>query len=224
MNEAPCDDGRQCPPLETLPVPELVSRAQRGSLPCFSELVTRFEGRLLNFLLRKTGSTHDAEDLAQEAFVRAWRRVEQYDPRWQFSTWLFTIAHRLAITQHRRRDVATSCDALDLAPVDGHDPARLLAERERGGQLWETADRILTETQRTALWLRYAEDLSNADIAAITGRSRVSVRVTLFRAREALAAHERAGPEGRSEGQTAVPDDDIQAAGLTRTITGDLVC
>ncbi len=219
MNESPGDDGRQRPPLEALSLSELVSRAQRGSLPCFSELVKRFEGRLLNFLIRKTGSTHDAEDLAQEAFVRAWQRFEQYDPRWQFSTWLFTIAHRLAKTHYRRRTVAPSCDMLELATVDGDDPARLLADRERGGQLWETADRILTETQRTVLWLRYAEDLSNADIAAITGRSRVTVRVTLFRAREALAAHARAG----CDGQTAVPDD-RQAAGLTDAMTGDLVC
>ena len=219
MNESFGDNGRQRPALETLSLPELVGRAQRGSLPCFSELVKRFEGRLLNFLLRKTGSIHDAEDLAQEAFVRAWQRFGQYDPRWQFSTWLFTIAHRLAITHHHRRTVAPSSGALDLAAVDGDDPARLLADREHGGQLWETADRILTETQRTVLWLRYAEDLSNADIAAITGRSRVTVRVTLFRAREALAAHERAG----CDGPTAVPDD-IQAAGLAETMTGDLVC
>ncbi len=151
--------------------------------------------------------------------MRAWQRFEQYDPRWQFSTWLFTIAHRLAITHRRRHDVATSCDTREFATVDRDDPARLLADREQGGQLWETADRILTETQRTALWLRYAEDLSNTDIAAITGRSRVSVRVTLFRARETLAAHERL----RRDGRPAVSDD-IQAAGLTETMTGDLVC
>ncbi len=219
MNESPGDDARQRLHPAALPLPELVSRAQGGSVPCFAELVKRFEGRLLNFLRRKTGSTHDAEDLAQEAFVRAWQRFEQYDPRWQFSTWLFTIAHRLAITHRRRHVVATFCDTLELAAVDRDDPARLLADREQGGQLWETADRILTETQRTALWLRYAEDLSNTDIAAITGRSRVSVRVTLFRAREALAAHERP----RRDGRPAVSGD-IQAAGLTETLTGDLVC
>ena len=219
MNEPSGDDARQRPSPAALPIPDLVSRAQRGSLPCFAELVKRFEGRLLNFLRRRTGSVHDAEDLAQDAFVRAWQRIEQYDPRWQFSTWLFTIAHRLAITHRARREVSASCDVLEPATLDRHDPVRVLADREHGGQLWETADRILSETQRTALWLRYAEDLSNTDIAAITGRSRVSVRVTLFRAREALAAHERAG----CDGQTAVPDD-IQAAGLAETMTGDLVC
>ncbi len=219
MTEPSGDDARQRPLLAALPLPELVGRAQRGSLPCFAELVRRFEGRLLNFLRRKTGSLHDAEDLAQDTFVRAWQRVDQYDPRWQFSTWLFTIAHRLAITHRRRREVRTSRDMLE--PATGHrdEPLRVLADREQGGQLWETADRILTETQRTALWLRYAEDLSNTDIAAITGRSRVSVRVTLFRAREALAAHERARPEVRP-----VDTDDMQVAGLAGTMTGDLVC
>lgn len=219
MNEPSGTDARQRPRLAALPIPELVSCAQRGSLPCFAELVKRFEGRLLNFLRRKTGSIHDAEDLAQDAFVRAWQRIEQYDPRWQFSTWLFTIAHRLAKTHRRRGEVSVSYDVLEPATGDRDDPVRLLADREQGGQLWETADRILSETQRTALWLRYAEDLSNADIAAITGRSRVSVRVALFRAREALAAHERARPDVRP-----VETDDMQAAGLVETMTGDLVC
>ncbi len=206
--------------LSALPLPDLVSRAQSGSLPCFAELVKRFEGRLFNFLCRRTGSTHDAEDLAQDAFVRAWRRIEQYNPRWQFSTWLFTIAHRLAIThlQRRRRERGT-CNGREIATAQRDDPGRIVADRDHCDLLWETADRILTTSQRTALWLRYAEEISNKEIAAITGCSQVSVRVTLFRAREALAAHERAPRSGaRSDKQAH------QAAGLTKTLEGDLVC
>ncbi|MEE8146382.1 MAG: sigma-70 family RNA polymerase sigma factor, partial [Longimicrobiales bacterium] len=85
-------------PIEDLPVCTLVSRAQTGSLSSFAELVARFEGRLFNFLLRRTRCVADAEDLAQDTFVRAWQRIRRYDPRWRFSTWLFTIAHRLAVT------------------------------------------------------------------------------------------------------------------------------
>ena len=135
------------------------------------QLVERFEGRLLNFLRRKTGSTHDAEDLAQEAFVRAWQRFEQYDPRWQFSTWLFTIAHRLAITHRRHHVVATSCDTLDLAAVDRDDPARLLADREQGGQLWETADRILSLPMFPALEAADADRVAQAVLDFFAGMS-----------------------------------------------------
>jgi RNA polymerase sigma-70 factor (ECF subfamily) len=202
--------------LGDLEVPELVSRARNGSLPCFAELVRLYEGRLFNFLLRRTRSAADAEDLVQETFVRAWQRIGQYNPRWQFSTWLFTIARRLAIAQivaHERRrqgEAAPACLAHAASGV--RDPAGPLTDREQCRHIWALADRILPETQRTALWLRYAEGLGTKEIARVLGKSRVMVRVTLFRAREALAARRRA------EGAPA------PAAKTTQPLTGELVC
>ncbi len=217
------DNARQPRLLSEEPIPHLVSRAQRGSLPCFAELVKRFEGRLYNFLGHRTASSHDAEDLVQDTFVRAWQRIEQYDPRWQFSTWLFTIAHRLAITHGRRRqrEVGWS-EGRDIQTVERDDPARAIADREQSGLLWETAERILTESQRTVLWLRYAEELSNRDIARVLGRSQISVRVTLFRAREALAAHEQLDRSRRR--RDTAPCNTKRAAGLKETLAGDLAC
>ena len=166
----------------------MARRAKEGSLPCFAELVKRLEGRLFNFLLRRTGSADDAEDLTQEAFVRAWQRIERYDPRYQFTTWLFTIANRLAATHYRRarRESVVRSSLQPSAEADS--PASVIAEREQGRLLWDIADRVLTDTQRTALWLRFAEDLPVREIAAVMGKSRVTVRVTLLRARNALAA------------------------------------
>ena len=217
------DDARQPRLLSEESIPHLASRAQRGSLPCFAERVKRFEGRLFNFLVRRTATTHDAEDLAQDAFVRAWQRIDQYDPRWQFSTWLFTIAHRLAITRGRRRqrEVGWS-DGRDDATVNHDDPGRAIADRESCVLLWETAERILTESQRTVLWLRYAEELSNRDIARVLGKTQISVRVTLFRAREALATHEQLDHSRRRH--DTVPCDTRQAAALTETLAGDMAC
>ena len=86
------------------PTPEeLALEAQQGSVAAYSELVRVFEGRLYNFLLRRVGSAADAEDLTQEAFLRAWQRLGTYRPKWRFSTWLFTIAFRLAVDESRRR-------------------------------------------------------------------------------------------------------------------------
>ena len=217
------NNARQAGLLSEEPIPHLVSRAQRGSLPCFAELVKRFEGRLFNFLVRRTATTHDAEDLVQDAFVRAWQRIDQYDPRWQFSTWLFTIANRLAITHGRRRQREIGwVDGQEVPTVERDDPGRAVADRELCGLLWETAERILSESQRTVLWLRYAEELSNKDIARVLGRSQISVRVTLFRAREALAAHEQVD-RARLRRDT-VPCDTKRAAGLKETLAGDLLC
>ncbi|MHC4767464.1 MAG: RNA polymerase sigma factor [Planctomycetota bacterium] len=198
-------------PLGDLEIPELVSRAQEGSLPCFAELVKRFEGRLFNFVLRRMQSPEDAEDLVQDTFVRAWQRIGQYNPRWQFSTWLYTIAHRLAIAQrHRlRREARPAC--LDRVPAEC-DPARPAADREQCRHVWALADRLLPETQRVALWLRYAEGLGTSEIARVLGKSRVGVRVMLFRARETLAANLRSAPIRRP------------AATTKQQLTGEFAC
>jgi RNA polymerase sigma-70 factor (ECF subfamily) len=173
-------------------VRELVRRAQTGSAEAFEALVTRYESPLYNFLLRRAASAEDAEEIAQDAFVRAWRKIASYDARWSFSTWLFTLARRLAATRERsrrpRRFANDSHDALDGVPVHA-DPGSALSASEESASLWSIADRVLDGDQRAALWLRYAEDLSVKEIAEVLGRSAVSVRVMLFRARARLAQH-----------------------------------
>jgi RNA polymerase sigma-70 factor (ECF subfamily) len=196
----------------TPPTPRLISRAQGGSLPCFAEIVRRYEGRLFNFLLRRTRSIPDAEDLVQETFVRAWQRIGQYNPRWQFSTWLFTIANRLAIERRRRMQREASFVLLDRAASAGCEPAGPVADREQCRHIWALADRILSETQRTALWLRYGEELGPKEIARVLGQSQVGVRVTLCRARKALAAH--LGSAGEPE----------PAVKTRQHLTGELAC
>ena len=178
----------------TLDVPsseELACRAQAGSLPSFAMLVQRHQGRLYNFLLRKLGSEPDAEDVTQETFVRAWQRIDQYRPRWRFSTWLYTIGSRLAINHHRagarRRRVERPAAGFDRAVTGGADPAEQVSRLEDHENVWSLASRLLTADQLTMLWLRYAEDLSAQEIAGIMARTQVVVRVTLHRAKQRLA-------------------------------------
>lgn len=176
---------------------ELALAARGGALAPFTVLVERYEGRLFNFLLRRCVCASDAEDLTQETFLRAFRRIDRYDPRWRFSTWLFTIGARLAATRARAegrrgtRERLAGAEDARAAPAPGPaDAAEALDER---GRVWAIAQRTLTEDQRSLLWLRYAEDLSMREIATVTGRTEIGVRVALFRARDALAAS--LGPE-----------------------------
>jgi RNA polymerase sigma-70 factor (ECF subfamily) len=199
--------------LGDLDVPDLVSRARRGSLPAFTELVARFEDRLFNFLLRRAATRADAEDLVQETFVRAWQQIGRYDRRWQFSTWLFTIGRRLAADHGRRGAPAASPGR---GPADDGDPGAPIADRELCRHIWALADRVLPETQRTALWLRYAEDLSTREIARVLGKSPVMVRVTLLRARKALRRRLATGRD-----REAVPEETGRTA---QTLTGELAC
>jgi RNA polymerase sigma-70 factor (ECF subfamily) len=167
-------------------IEDLVRRARAGSPAAFGELVERFESPVFNFLLRRGAGAEDAEELAQDTFVRAWRRLDLYDPRWSFATWLFALARRLSATRSRRSAPAIEGgDALGDVPVQA-DPAREVARTEERASLWSIAERVLEDDPLSALWLRYAEDLSIEEIARVLGRSQVSVRVILFRARAKL--------------------------------------
>lgn len=127
--------------------------------------------------------------MAQATFVRAWRSLRTYDPGRPFATWLFTIAAR-ASAGHLRT-IRRNATLVDGAAPDSPDA---LETREQARLAWTIAHRLLSTEQYTALWLRYAESMPMREIAAVLGRSEVSVRVGLHRARELIAAEmERLG-------------------------------
>jgi RNA polymerase sigma-70 factor (ECF subfamily) len=169
-------------PPRSLSVEELVRRCRDGCEQSFAEVVRRYSPRLLAFLLQKTHNAHDAEDLVQETFIKAYENIHRYNSRWKFSTWLFTIAARLAAGHHRRRkdlhgvgDVAT--DALN--------PADLAGRREARQNLWLLAA-SLSPNQYEALWLRYVQEMSIKEIAKVLSKSQVNVKVLLYRAKTNL--------------------------------------
>jgi RNA polymerase sigma-70 factor (ECF subfamily) len=163
---------------------ELVAKAQTGSVPAFAELISRFETRLFNFLLRRSTaagrSVIGTEDLTQETFVRAWQSIHRYQPRYRFSTWLFTIGARLARDAQRTQRRWRTHD--QRAGQAWH-------EQTDAAPLWDLAEQVLTQDQHSALWLRYAEDLSIAETARVLGRTQIGTRVLLHRARTRLAEH-----------------------------------
>jgi RNA polymerase sigma-70 factor (ECF subfamily) len=159
----------------------------------------RFEGRLFNFLLRRVASRVDAEDLTQEAFVRSWERIASYDPTWRFSTWLFTIASRLAVSEHRRRRPMLVIESAEQVGRCDADLASAEQSQHGGSRLWALAQVVLREDQHTALWLRYAEDMTIGEIAKVMGKTHVGVRVALFRARQTLAQAARGSGLGESD-------------------------
>ena len=115
--------------------------------------------------------------------------------------------------QRRRRSLRSLTRLAGRAPAEVADPARVIADREQCRLLWDVADRILGETQRTALWLRYAEDLTPGEIARVLGKPRIAVRVMLHRAREALAGE--AARAGRRRETVAA---------LEKKLAGDWTC
>jgi RNA polymerase sigma-70 factor (ECF subfamily) len=172
---------------------QLAVRAQRGCEASFEQLVRRLQVPLVQFLLRWTTRHADAEDLAQDTFVRAFRNLDQYSPQWRFRTWLFTIAQRLSINGARRQRPEQASPALFAAiPSQRPDAAEQFAARESAKSLWDTIGRVLDREQAAALWLHYVEELSTAEMGQVLGRSRVAVKTMLFRARQRLLPHLKA--------------------------------
>lgn len=162
---------------------ELIDAARQGSVVAFTELVHAHRSRLLRFLLTRCPTYADAEDALQDTFLNAFRYLSSYDPRWRFSTWLYRIAVRNALKLHR------PYEPLDEEPADpAGDPLQHCIAASERENLWLTARRVLAEDVCMALWLRYVEDMSVNDVAAVLDRSASWTKVNLMRARQALDA------------------------------------
>ena len=164
---------------------QLALYAASGCRESFEELVRRFQVPLFHFLSRRMRTVEDAEDIAQEAFVRAYENMGRYRSEWRFSTWLFTIASRLSISHARKKQLATVDEGLESV-VAAPDTSEQIAAREMRDRLWDLAEKTLDPSKFTALWLFYVEEMPVVEIAKVLGASRVAVRTMLFRARKRL--------------------------------------
>ncbi len=184
---------------------ELARKAQAGCSASFEALVHRYEARVFCFAANTCCNASDAQEVTQDAFVSAYRSLEKFDTKRSFETWLFTIARRKCIDHHRSVRYASG----EVLPeeVDTNDPAELLAQREAEGDLWQVAKRVLPSLQFEALWLRHAEDMSVAEVAQVLRRTKIHVKVLLFRARlgldAELTARRAVGATSRTNGKLA---------------------
>ena len=174
----------------------LMLQVRSGSAPAFEELVLRYQNRLLTILEHLVGNREQAEDLAQETFLRVFRARERYEPGAKFSTWLFTIANNVASnalrSRSRRREVgvpegngdqsgAMQLDQLAKA-ASGFMPTRNLDKTEQA-EMVRHAVAALSERQRMALLLAKFEGMSYQDIADSMGLSVQAIKSLLSRAR-----------------------------------------
>ena len=162
---------------------ELVSETLAGDRDYYTELVNRYSVRLFHFLLPRIQSVEDTEDLVQETFIKAYVNLARYKTKYRFSTWLFTIATRLMISQHRKKQTLHIPPA---AKQNNQDPFEILVLEEERENIWMLA-RSLNEDQYNALWLRYVEDMSISEISRILKKTRIHIKVLLHRGRSNLA-------------------------------------
>lgn len=165
---------------------ELMARASAGDQRAFAELYERHRGAVFTFLLHLTGARPAAEDLLQEAFLRAWRGRAEYRASAAFRAWLFTIARRLAVDRFRREGLAWEENPAALGAAASVDaPDRRAEARDELARLQRALDQ-LPPARREVILLSRLAGLDAAEIARITGSTAAAVRVQLHRALQRL--------------------------------------
>ncbi|MBY0523117.1 MAG: sigma-70 family RNA polymerase sigma factor [Gemmataceae bacterium] len=176
----------------------LMLRVRADEPGAFQELVDAFQHRLVAVMHHLVGSAEEAEDLAQEVFLRVYRARKKYRPRSKFSTWLFTIANNLALnalrTRQRKPSVplnVSDSGALGPRPAEqlvrdrASQPGQRLQQQELVGVIQRALEN-LNERQRVAVVLNKFEDMNYAEIAEVMDLTTQAVKSLLSRARTNL--------------------------------------
>lgn len=192
----------------------VVEMVRRGETDAFGILVDRYERRLLSVLSRFVPDFEQSRDLAQETFLRAYERLDQFDPSRRFGPWLFRIGVNLALDYSRKKHgkrrlwMSLFADSRTETPPDPATsdprPSQDLAQEVRH------VLSLLPEQHRTVLVLRDLENFSTSEIAAILHRKEATIRWKLCEARERFQKlwQQRLGQNGLGEGSPARPESD----------------
>jgi RNA polymerase sigma-70 factor, ECF subfamily len=169
------------------PEVEWMARIRDGDMEAFRLLVEAHQSRVINTISKLLGSDAEAEDLAQQVFIRVWRSAGRYQPTAKFTTWLFRITRNLVFNELRRRKhfAEQSEDSPEPAERTEREPDRVLLEDELQKAI-QTAIQELPEAQRMAIVLRRYEEMSYEEIARVMGTTVPAVKSILFRARADL--------------------------------------
>lgn len=161
----------------------LVELVRKGLREAFDEIDRRYRAKLCRFLARHASGPDHAEEIAQHALVKAFLSIETLRRGDRLSGWLYQIAFRLAVDEARKERPEQLAASEAAALVDRRPTIELEPEADN---LWTIAERILKPDEYSAIWLKYVDGYKIDSIAKIMGRTRISVRVLLFRARKKL--------------------------------------
>lgn len=169
---------------------ELVRRARAGDGDAFGTLVERYQARIVR-LVRGMVPEHDAEDVAQDAFVKAFRKLGEFDERARFYTWLYRIASNAALDWRKREryrrhgDLPETESGEDAVPSEEPGPQTSARRRELAEAIDAAVERLPPHYHEIVV-LREVEGLSYEEIAETLAISKGTVESRLFRARERL--------------------------------------
>lgn len=178
---------------------ELVARAQQGSEKAYRELLGRYQRPVFSIIYRMIRDREQAEDLAQETFVRVFNHIDRYDPRYKFSSWIFKIATNLTIDWIRRKELNTvsidgsrnavtaeqiEATSITIASPD-ENPEELLVAKQLGEEIEQAIGKLRPE-YRAAILLRHVEGREYQEIAEILALPLGTVKTYIHRGRNEL--------------------------------------
>lgn len=182
---------------------QFITAAQQGDKLAFAQIVTEYQTPVFNLAYRMLGNRNDAEDAAQETFLRAYAQLKTYDPGQSFGTWILSVAAHYCIDRLRRRkfqwlsfDDPRWDESAPSLVSDLPSPESSAIEREREEQVQKALQK-LPPHYRMVLTLKYWNEMSLEEISAITGDNVGTVKVKLFRARQMLGKHLGAEQNGK---------------------------
>ncbi|WP_421782328.1 RNA polymerase sigma factor [Kiloniella litopenaei] len=169
---------------------KLMARVAQGDANACRLLVQRHLNPLVGLAMRMTGNKSEAEDIAQEAFVRLWKQSHQWQPKAKISTWLYRVTHNLAIDTIRRkkRQKLSESDQLEISKsitATQKNQDQTLHQQDITRQV-ETAMSHLPERQRTAITLVHHRDMTNKEAATVMDISVDALESLLARGRRGL--------------------------------------
>lgn len=167
---------------------EVLARASKGDRDAFGVLYAQYVERIFNYVYYRTGNPHDAEDLTARVFQRAMNHIKNYTDRGvPFSAWLYRIAHNLVANWHRDRSrkQEVPLDELPVISNKGDHPEKNLVRSQEQEALLRMIRKLPPERQNLLI-LKFVENMSNAEIGKIMGRSEGAVKSLYHRTLLAL--------------------------------------
>ncbi|MBL4710196.1 MAG: sigma-70 family RNA polymerase sigma factor [Flavobacteriales bacterium] len=163
----------------------LIQQVQKGDLNAFSSLIDQHKNLVYSLVLRMVKNSQDAEELAQDTFVKAFKSIKQFKGDSKFSTWIYKIAYFTSINHLRKNKLLSS--SIELSTIESQDSSVLEElDKEDQQQYLNKALSYLKPIDRTLISLFYLEELSIKEIEEITLFSQANIKVKLLRIRKQL--------------------------------------
>jgi RNA polymerase sigma-70 factor (ECF subfamily) len=165
-----------------------IERLQQGDLHAFTILVDKYKNMVFTIALKIIGNKYDAEDVAQESFVKAYQQIHSFKKESKFSTWLYTITYRTALYHLRKNKIDTQpITNADNESFTSQSSSQIeqLKEKEQKQYVMQAINK-LPKTEALLITLFYINENTIEEINEISGLSKVNIKVKLFRARKKL--------------------------------------